>query len=623
MSTVSSSTGTSSDQSVVPPSSFLDSALFYASLGYYVFPLAPKRKTPLFRDWPWQKNATTDQNLIKEWWSKNPNANVAIVCGKVSNLVVIDVDPKHDGVKHLAALEAEQGPMQETARQQTGSGGYHLLYRYPPSVEHIKNFNHGEIAKGVDVKADDGYIVAAPSVVTQDNGKAGTYRWLSNLENIAALQPWLCNRLVALTEGRGTRAKVQANSSEARDRSEESRNVTLTSEAGHLRNRGHNAETILEMLRAANRVWYSNHKKGLLPDNELKTIANSVGSYPANAPASAVPRVIDNAHDLQFRTFDPLVWLAENLVPSDGVTMLTDRPKKGKSWLALQLAFSIAGGKPFLGRFPVAKDPRRVLYFGLEDSPRRLTSRMERMPEDPAARHNIDFAYDLPLNADGITWLECHLELAAASGRPYGFVVIDTFLNACLQRKGGTDPVRADYQEIKLLRQLCQKHKIGILLVHHSRKAARGDDIGSLDQILGTTGVSAAVDSILLLATNNDGQRLMIVTGKDCALEDNQAMTFDPKASPPWSCQGSAFWLTVGMERTDVLTLLVSGPQQLGTLVTALGKKEGRRFKHAHSHGPGWSSLQEHQRLELAPTRCEAISREAGPRKPGLRRIKG
>jgi len=143
-----------------------------------------------------------------------------------------------------------------------------------------------------------------------------------------------------------------------------------------------------------------------------------------------------------------------------------------------------------------------------------------------------------------------------------------------LQRKGGTDPVRADYQEIKLLRQLCQRHKIGILLVHHSRKAARGDDIGSLDQILGTTGVSAAVDSILLLATNNDGQRLMIVTGKDCALEDNQAMTFDPKASPPWSCQGSAFWLTVGMERTDVLTLLVSGPKQLGTLVTALGKKK-------------------------------------------------
>jgi len=213
--------------------------------------------------------------MIKEWWSKNPNANVAILCGKVSNLVVIDVDPKHDGVKHLSALETEKEPMRETARQQTGSGGYHLLYRYPPSVEHIKNFNHGEIAKGVDVKADDGYIVVAPSVVTQDDGKAGTYKWLSSLENIAALQPWLSDRLIALTNGQQPRIQGQVDSSEARDRSEENRNVTLTAEAGHLRNRGHNAETILGMLRVVNRAWYCNHKKGLLPDKELATIPGS------------------------------------------------------------------------------------------------------------------------------------------------------------------------------------------------------------------------------------------------------------------------------------------------------------------------------------------------------------
>ena len=169
------------------------------------------------------------------------------------------------------------------------------------------------------------------------------------------------------------------------------------------------------MLRAVNREWYTKHKDGPLPDGELETIARSIGSKPVNAPPPLVPRVIDNAHELQFRTFDPLAWLAENLVPSDGVAMLTDRPKKGKSWLALQLAFSIAGGKPFLGRFPVAKDGRRVLYFGLEDSARRLKSRMERMPEDAGARRNIDFAYDLTLNPDGITWLGSHLDQAAAS----------------------------------------------------------------------------------------------------------------------------------------------------------------------------------------------------------------
>lgn len=62
-------------------------ALRFAELGYAVFPCAPGRKQPLtargFLD------ATTDADQIEAWWTKYPEANVAI---PTAGLVIIDVD---------------------------------------------------------------------------------------------------------------------------------------------------------------------------------------------------------------------------------------------------------------------------------------------------------------------------------------------------------------------------------------------------------------------------------------------------------------------------------------------------------------------------------------------------
>src|SRR5690242_7219011 len=60
-----------------------------------------------------------------------------------------------------------------------------------------------------------------------------------------------------------------------------------------------------------------------------------------------------------------------------GVTILAGRPKIGKSWLALQLALSVARNSRALSRFEVMR-PGGVLYYGLEESPRRTKSRLRR-----------------------------------------------------------------------------------------------------------------------------------------------------------------------------------------------------------------------------------------------------
>ena len=59
----------------------------YAKRGWHVFPCKERGKTPLTKDG--FKSATTDLGKIREWWTKRPEANIAIATGKVSGIVVI------------------------------------------------------------------------------------------------------------------------------------------------------------------------------------------------------------------------------------------------------------------------------------------------------------------------------------------------------------------------------------------------------------------------------------------------------------------------------------------------------------------------------------------------------
>ncbi len=55
------------------------------------------------------KDATTDKESIRSWWDEWPDANVGIVAGAESGLVVLDVDPRHGGDESLRRLERVLG----------------------------------------------------------------------------------------------------------------------------------------------------------------------------------------------------------------------------------------------------------------------------------------------------------------------------------------------------------------------------------------------------------------------------------------------------------------------------------------------------------------------------------
>ena len=93
---------------------------------------------------------------------RTPNANIGIATGKVSDIIVIDIDPRHNGMKTLKMLEAKFGPLPPTITSHTGGGGEHRFFNYPPFK--VKSDMAGKVfGPGVNLISDGGFVVAPMS----------------------------------------------------------------------------------------------------------------------------------------------------------------------------------------------------------------------------------------------------------------------------------------------------------------------------------------------------------------------------------------------------------------------------------------------------------------------------
>ena len=119
-----------------------------------------------------RREGTRDANLIKAWWERWPDSNLAIACGS-SGLVIVDVDPRNNGLETLEDLIRKHGRAMETLTVQSGGGGLHLYFAHPGRGQVVRN--RIGLYPGVDIKADGGRIVAPPS----RHKSGGVYHWLN------------------------------------------------------------------------------------------------------------------------------------------------------------------------------------------------------------------------------------------------------------------------------------------------------------------------------------------------------------------------------------------------------------------------------------------------------------
>ena len=131
----------------------LKSAIGLAARGLRIFPLRPYSKTPAITEW--QINATSDVEIIKSWWSHNPQYNLG-VC--MTDWVGFDVDVKKIGMEALDNYKSAGGVF-DTLTVLTPTGGYHFYFSGPDSK------TCADVKPGIDIRSHHGYLVGPGSVL--------------------------------------------------------------------------------------------------------------------------------------------------------------------------------------------------------------------------------------------------------------------------------------------------------------------------------------------------------------------------------------------------------------------------------------------------------------------------
>jgi len=217
-------------------------------------------KHPKLKDWP--KLATTEAAAIWRWWQWWPTANVGMATG--SGLLVLDVDGDI-GAESLADLERQYSLLPDTPRSITGGGGSHYLFTVEAVVA-----NKVSLAPGIDIRGDDGLIVAPPSLHVRGRRYIWDVAAHPDDTPVAPVPRWLLERIA-------TAARRPADAAGEELRLEHgARNDRLYRLACGWRRKGIGAVALRAMLDAVNR----HHCVPPLDDpTELDRIAASAARY--------------------------------------------------------------------------------------------------------------------------------------------------------------------------------------------------------------------------------------------------------------------------------------------------------------------------------------------------------
>ena len=536
-----------------PVNNFLFQALMYARRGYKVFPLWPKDKNPITKNG--FKDATDDENTIIAWWDKWPEANIGIATGQPSNLVVVDIDGE-PGRLSFADMEVqfddvELDAFRETARVLSGDDGEHIIFQWPG--REVKS-SVSKLANHIDIRADGGYVVAAPSV--HPNGKP--YMWVNDKSPLTMPESLLklIDQLVEPFNPQSVEdieiveteemtaygaAVLRKEVAVVEQATEGGRNNALNISACAIGNLVPHeipeADAHEHLMSAASNIGLGHResestvRSGLSRGMEEPYIPEKKKLPSSSSPSSLTktrkgkPKLL-NANALLSQEFGyEAVWPIEDLVPC-GVTLLFSSPKVGKSYLALQMAMSVASGEPAFDVYPV-KEPGDVLYLAMEDNGKRIAERMKAIMGDKhydLSRLSI-YPNDEPWRPLLNGGLDDIKEWIDSVDKPR-LIIIDVLQKVRGETGEGGNAYGKEYKEIAPITQLANSTGVNMLLLHHTNKRDATDD--PFLAISGTQAIAGSMDTLIYfsktMSSDNEDKSKMHFRGRD--IEDRERYFF-------------------------------------------------------------------------------------------------
>lgn len=526
----------------------------WAERGFYVFPCTPNAKTPATSNGV--HDATLDPEQIDAWWSENPSYNVAVAPAR-SAMFVLDSDPPL-GEETIASLELDHGLLPTTLTVRTPRGGLHRWFLGECGTTASK------LGPKVDTRGVGGYVLIPPSVV---NGVA--YETIA-AEDIATAPAWIPERCAALRgqhhssedfhlddPGNVERARQFLRSEVALGR------IAVEGSGGDDRtyrtacevlNLGLSPYVAWEVMRdewnphcippwdgeelavkVRNAAEYAQNDIGawgVLPAQEVfaEAIALAAKELPSGKTRS---KFYPEDEDEQNLARDP-AWLLPNLIPDVGTVMMYGPSRSYKSFLALDMALTIASG--IAGWKCPARNPRAVVYIGAEGPRsvkrlRRPAWKLAKKIETPLPFYFIGAA---PLVVAPNQWGEMIEEIKSREIKP-AFIVLDTVARA-MAGLNENDAKDAG-QLVEAVESLARAFNCAVMAVHHS-----GNESG---RARGSTAFFGGVDTVLEVAAKNSVKAASVYVRKQKDAEEPQA---------PWTFQGQIIGPSLVFSETDTRT---------------------------------------------------------------------
>jgi len=448
--------------------STLKTALAYLAQGWSVIPCKPKEKVALVKWQDFQKRKPT-RDEIRQWWKQWPDANVAVITGKISGLVVVDVDTYRGA--------SEDGLPPTDARARTARGGLHLFYRYPPGTKNVANRVNAQ--PGIDVRGDGGYVVVAPSVVGD-----GRYVWEGG-PALGLAPSWVIEGKPeaeeAVSAGKDWLSETFANGLV-----EGARNDTAARLAGYLYSKGIPKDVATSMVLAANA-----RSTNPLPSTDIATTVRS--AYQTAKTREGEPSELDLApwslvplHEFARKHGGYIAeWLVPEWMPDKTIAFAVSPPGHFKTWLLFDLAVSLASGHDFMGE-PVNRSGP-VLLIQQEDFAGQTVERLQAVisaklghvegsEEDGTLSISLPSLEELPIYLPDDTGSilrfdsdECmeKLEAYIQEIAPV-MVMLDPLYSAVSQDNFMADSIKHLFK----LKGLRNKYGCSFMLAHHTSKGA-------------------------------------------------------------------------------------------------------------------------------------------------------